>query len=590
MADNFRFAQLQNFSLEGAGAVSGATSIILQSFTDIDGNLVTMDAFGQIGFGTMEPGNGSLEEQICFTGVTQNANGTATLTGISSVTFLYPYTQMSGLAKTHAGSTTFVISNTSGFYDKFVAKDDDGTISETLTFTTPNFPQMSDDTTMPTEQAQLVTKAYADSLAIAGAPDASTSIQGLVQLATQAQVDAKTATGSTGAALEITPDKVRSTLLSDYVVDTGSANAYAIAPSPAISAYAVGQIFSFEAANSNSGASTLNVNGVGTKNILKLNGATALASGDINVGQIIIVEYDGTEFQMLNPVANAPLTSSTLKFGGTGSDGSLSITSGTTTISASSAKNLVKNYTSISITSTGELAFSTPSSSGTIIVLKSIGNITLTSSATPLMNVSSMGASGGSAGSNGNSGVSSISFSPNGKVGGNSAGNGQNGTDGTVTLLNFIGSGSIVGKIIPLFSGAGGGGGGSDNNSEVGGAGGIGGGALYIECGGSLDFTGVVYANGSVGSNGNSSGQGGGGGGGGGGTIIILYNSQTAVSGTFSVSGGSGGAKGVGSANGYGGGGSGGSSGSAVGSAGSSGVGGSGGAGYSVIQINNDFV
>jgi microcystin-dependent protein len=124
----------QDFSLAGAGATLGATTITLKSFTDIDGNLLAMSDFGDIGFGTMEPGNSTQEEQICFTGVVQNSNGTATLSGVKNVSFLYPYTQTSGLAKTHAGSTVFVISNTSGFYDKLTSKSDDETITGTWSF------------------------------------------------------------------------------------------------------------------------------------------------------------------------------------------------------------------------------------------------------------------------------------------------------------------------------------------------------------------------------------------------------------------------------------------------------------------------
>lgn len=110
-------AQLQPFALSGAGAVAGATSITLQSMLDIDGTEVDMTSFGDVGYGTLEPGNGALEEQISFTDITQNSNGTATLTGVKNVEFLTPYTETSGLSKTHAGSTTFVISNTSGFYN-----------------------------------------------------------------------------------------------------------------------------------------------------------------------------------------------------------------------------------------------------------------------------------------------------------------------------------------------------------------------------------------------------------------------------------------------------------------------------------------
>lgn len=151
MADNFKYAQLQPFSLAGAGAVIGATTITLKSFATIDSDGVTglleMTDFGTIGFGTLQPGEGTLEEQISFTGVTQNVNGTATLTGVKTVDFLYPYTQTSGLAKTHAGSTSFVISNTSGFYDELTSKDNDETINGVWTFNTPpNTP--SDPVTM----------------------------------------------------------------------------------------------------------------------------------------------------------------------------------------------------------------------------------------------------------------------------------------------------------------------------------------------------------------------------------------------------------------------------------------------------------
>ena len=135
ISDSFKFAQLQSFTLAGSGAVLGDTSIILTSMLDIDGNALTMaDAFGAVGFGTIDPNLGELEEQISFTGLTNNANGTVTLTGVKSVTMLYPYTETSGLSKTHAGGATFVISNTSGFYNTFANKKDDETIEGVWSF------------------------------------------------------------------------------------------------------------------------------------------------------------------------------------------------------------------------------------------------------------------------------------------------------------------------------------------------------------------------------------------------------------------------------------------------------------------------
>ena len=99
--------------------------------------------------------------------------------------------------------------------------------------------------------------------------------------------------------------------------DSGSADAYAIALSPAITAYVAGQEFNFKAGATSTGASTLNVNGVGVKNIKKKNDQ-AIAAGDIEANAIIKVVYDGTSFQMLSQTATAGMTSFTL----TGDSGS----------------------------------------------------------------------------------------------------------------------------------------------------------------------------------------------------------------------------------------------------------------------------
>lgn len=304
--NNFKYAQLQPFALAGGGAIAGATTLFLQSMTDIDGNALSMSGtFGTKGFGTLDPGNGTLEEQISFTGLTNNANGTVTLTGVSSVTFVYPYTESSGLAKTHAGATPFVISNTAGFYNKVVSKDDDATVTGKITFPNDDVSNAGIATDTDTAVATaFVTLGQLSRQAISGASNASTTVKGIVQLPTQVQVDAKTAAGSTGALLALTPDKQRSTLLSDYVVDTGAADAYVITPVPAIAAYTTGQIFSFKSTHTNTTTSTLNVNALGVKTIKKLDGATNLTAGNIVTGQIVQVEYDGTNFQMLNPSAN----------------------------------------------------------------------------------------------------------------------------------------------------------------------------------------------------------------------------------------------------------------------------------------------
>ena len=86
----------------------------------------------------------------------------------------------------------------------------------------------------------------------------------------------------------------------DYALDTGAANTYAVALTPALTSYTAGRMVRFKAANTNTGASTLNVDSVGAKAIVQADGSTALSAGDITAGQIITVNYEGVddEFHM----------------------------------------------------------------------------------------------------------------------------------------------------------------------------------------------------------------------------------------------------------------------------------------------------
>ena len=70
--------------------------------------------------------------------------------------------------------------------------------------------------------------------------------------------------------------------------------------SPALSSYAVGQIFAFVAAATNTGATTINISSLGAKSITRL-GSTALIAGDLIINSVAFIIYDGTQFQLLNP-------------------------------------------------------------------------------------------------------------------------------------------------------------------------------------------------------------------------------------------------------------------------------------------------
>jgi len=142
-------------------------------------------------------------------------------------------------------------------------------------------------------------KEYIDGIAIAGSPDMDTTTKGIAEEATQAEVDAKTATGGTSARLAVNPTTLRATKYNDYIVDAVGTDSYAITVSPVITAYAEGQEFTFKAGTANTGGSTLNVCSLGAKPIYK-NVSSELITGDILANQIIKVVYDGTNFQLVS--------------------------------------------------------------------------------------------------------------------------------------------------------------------------------------------------------------------------------------------------------------------------------------------------
>jgi hypothetical protein len=134
---------------------------------------------------------------------------------------------------------------------------------------------------------------------------------------------------------------------------------------PAIAAYATGNLFSFVAPNTNTGAATINLNSLGAKNITKL-GSTALAAGDIVSGRVYQIEYDGTRFQLLNPSASTVASFSAGSTGFTPSSattgavtlaGTLATTNGGTGLTSFTANGVVYASSSSALATGSALVF-----------------------------------------------------------------------------------------------------------------------------------------------------------------------------------------------------------------------------------------
>ncbi len=120
----------------GSSIGSTNTTILLSSFTEpITDIPYTMSNLGtDIVYGTISPKSATVEF-ISFTGITQNVDGTATLTGVTrGLDRKTPYTLNNAFKLPHSGQSIFIISNPPQLYEKHAVKENDETITGTWEF------------------------------------------------------------------------------------------------------------------------------------------------------------------------------------------------------------------------------------------------------------------------------------------------------------------------------------------------------------------------------------------------------------------------------------------------------------------------
>ncbi len=196
----------QTYTLSGAGVTATQSTIPLTSFKTPDGRPITMTMVGAVGYGVIEPNSPTKIEDVTFTGIIQNANGTASLTGVSRGTdFVSPYQASTSLATNHAGGSYFILSNTAGFYGQQFAF-----VNSSTTITSPwiylasgGQPSYDTNPTVWASQLSFADKQYVDAAANSGAATSTFGNIGIVWLATRTQISASTASSSSGAPLVI---------------------------------------------------------------------------------------------------------------------------------------------------------------------------------------------------------------------------------------------------------------------------------------------------------------------------------------------------------------------------------------------------
>lgn len=171
-------------------SISGsATSMRITPYPkDLDGVKLTMTDFGTSPTATIDPKVRNVEEIVGFTGIVDNGDNTATLTGLSrDLTSKFPYTT-TGAGRSHSASAIVVFSNNPQMYNRLAGKENNETVTGLWTFT----------------QTPL-------GINPGGQPNASETVNGVGQLANGAQAAAGTSLGSTAARLLIPASLATST-------------------------------------------------------------------------------------------------------------------------------------------------------------------------------------------------------------------------------------------------------------------------------------------------------------------------------------------------------------------------------------------
>lgn len=317
-------------------AIDSSSSTV--SFTAVDPNRalesVTMSDFGTYAYIVVNPA-GKIGNYEVIRFASWSVSGSTITVGTLTRNLSLQGVDSANTGLSFAAGTLAIISTNHHWFNNVVLTEGAQTIAGVKTFSSfPITPSAS-----PTTNYQVANKAYVDGVSIAGAPDASDVTKGITKLSvaavsatapiavgdndtrvpTQGENDGLAATTTPSSTNLFITQKDSQKAAETYAADAGANDTYVITLSPVPAAYTTGMLVTFKANTINTGAATINVNSLGAKSITK-NGTTALEDGDIKVGQVVTLRYDGTQFQMQGVADKISTANATTLTGGASSD------------------------------------------------------------------------------------------------------------------------------------------------------------------------------------------------------------------------------------------------------------------------------
>lgn len=570
-----RFVQTPVTALYSGISTVATVAIITPYPKDLDGTKLTITDFGDTPTITIDPKVSGYEEICSFTGITDNGDGTATLTGLSrDLISKYPYTT-AGTGKQHGASAIVVFSDNPQMYGRLASKENNETITGSWTFPAP------------VTGLNPATKTYVDNLYNGG----STTFDRLTTVGTAGE------TVAAGNIVYLKAADGRWWKASSAASATIDLLQLGIAQGAGTAGNLIAGGVLLKGLDTNQSGLT-----GGTIYYLSTGGAIASSAGTVEraIGQANttttlyfdpVYFYIPTAAQKAAMAGSVGIPSSINKFVtetslfnnnfGDGSDGDVTIAAGTTTLT----KNMFYNNLTLNgtLATGGYLVFVKGTISGAGKLQGVLGNngsnaVNQTGGAGGTSSGGFLKTTAGGAGANGGSGSSQVGYSPSatsvnlygigvssaasvGGTGGNAPSYaGAVGATGAIPTAPYVGLQkspmsyfaldiSATGSTIFYTAAGQAGGGGSAGTDTSGGNYGGGGGGAGASGGivwlNAYAWTGTftIESKGGVGGNGGnglSGGGGGGGAGGSGGTSVVTYNKKT-WAGSYTLTGGAGG-------------------------------------------------
>lgn len=553
-----RFVQTPAVTLLAPMSASATTCVVTPYPQDLEGVNLTMTDFGSNPTFTVDPKITDAEEICSFTGITDNGDGTATITGITrNLGAKSPYTTL-GTGRVHGSSSVLVFSDNPQMFNRLASKENDETITGSWTMPAP------------VAGGNPATKDYVDSIAMGGA----TTVDRLVVIGVAGE------TVAAGQVLYYKAADGRWWKASSAASATTDSLILGIAQGAGTAGNNISGGVLLRGMDSNQSGLTL-----GALYYLSTGGAIATSAGTVeraigHAKSTTALYFDPDFYYIPTAAQKTAITSlSTFGPGGDGSDGAATIASGTTTLTRD------MYYTTLVVNGTGILATAgfkifasvsiTVDATTGAKIINAGGNATNAVTTTPgaagaaapggTLPAGTVGVIGGAANTAGTNGVAvTVSAGVSGVAGGsggNSPGGGvggfgPGGTAGTATASTVLPraavqaanpftwtSATAVSRVLGS-AGSGSGAGGATNGGSGGAGGGSGGsgGWIYLETKALiLTAAGCVQVPGGNGGNGGDasggSGGGGTGSGGPGGVIVAVYRTKTGA-GTMTAAGG----------------------------------------------------